>query len=155
MKPSWPSYQMWPDLVEGVEDEEHEKLPYLARLIFCGWTTSAHFKVELQWKRRSNPIETYRKYDDWVCGQPLLKSPRDWRKFGLKIPVFIEIISLSALKPLRCRAAPAFWTLRWAPEYLYNYTTINIKVCGPARYGKGISSTDLSLKMQPHRFADE
>ena len=141
-------------LTQRFEDDANVKLPYLARLIICGWATSAHFGVELQWNRTLNVIETYRKDEDWVYGQPVLKYPRDWRAFRLRVPAFFRIISLSALKPLRYRAAPAFWALRWALEYSYNYITINIKVWGPARHVKGISSTDLSVKIQPHRFGN-
>jgi hypothetical protein len=64
--------------------------------------------VELQWNRTLNFIETYRNYEDWVHGQPVLKYTRDWRAFRLKIPAFLRIIPLSALKPLRYGAAPAF-----------------------------------------------
>ena len=86
--------------------------------------------------------------------KPGLKFPRDWRVFRLKISVFFSCISLSALKPLRYGAAPAFQALGWALKYSYNYITINIKVWSPARHVKGISSTDLSVKIQPHRFGN-
>ena len=81
-------------------------------------------------------------------GQLVLKYPRDWRELRLKTPVFFRFISLSVLKPLR------YGTLGWAPEYSHHYITINLKVWGPARYAKGVSSTDLSVKMQPQRFGN-
>ena len=121
-------------------EDANVKFLYLAWLILCGWATSAHFRVKLQWNRTLNDIETYGKYEHWVHGQLILKYPRDWRAFRLKVPAFFRIISLSALKPLRYGAAPAFWALGWALEYSYNYITINIKVWGPARHVKGISS---------------
>jgi hypothetical protein len=73
---------------------------------------------------------------------------------GYKIPVFFRFISLSAIKHLRYGSTPALSTFGWAPEYLYNHITINIRVMSPARPAKGVSSTDLSVKMQPHRFGN-
>ena len=73
---------------------------------------------------------------------------------GYIIPVFFKFISLSAIKHLRYRSTHALWTLGWAPEYWYNYITINIRVWSPARPAKDVSSTDLSVKMQPHKFAN-
>ena len=73
---------------------------------------------------------------------------------GYKIPVFFKFISLSAIKHLRYGSTPALWTLRWVPEYLYSYITINIRVWSPARPAQDVFSTDLSVKMQPHKFAN-
>ena len=113
---------------EGLRMMTSYKLPNLARSIICGWTTSAHFGVELPWNRTLSPIKTYIKYKCWVHEQPVLKYPRDWSTLRLKIPVFFRFISPFVLKLLRYGTARAFWTLVWALEYSYNHITINLEV---------------------------
>jgi len=66
--------------------------------------------------------------------------------------MFSEFISLSAHKSSLYESAPAIWTFGWTLEYLYGYIKSNIKVWSTEDHAKGASSTDISVKMQPHIF---
>ena len=60
------NYHIWPDRSSVAEPLQHT----------LGWNYNGN--------RTLNFIETYRKYEDWVHGQPVLKYTRDWRAFRLK-----------------------------------------------------------------------
>jgi hypothetical protein len=61
-------------------------------------------------------------------------------------------ISLSAHKFSLYESAPAIRTFRRALKCLYSYLKSNIKVWSTAEHVKGASSTDISVKIQPHIF---